>query len=172
MRLVQNRRMWMFRPPIDGNGATYGGDKQFACLRGFTDFVIHFFFGNVATADSTITLKQAKNVGGSGAKELAFDTIWLVKSDAGDPVDQDKPVRTTVAANSFTVANATHDNHHMMVEMHASQLDVQNGFDCIRPNFVGGAGATLVAIVIEAYNPRYKGAEADLNVFPSMLDQT
>lgn len=171
MRTVQQRKVWVFQPPIDGTGAVFGGNKQFACLRGITDVVIHFIFGNLA-ADGTITLQQAKNVGGNGAKALAFDTIWLTKSDAGAPEDQDKPVRTTVAANSFTAAAASMDNTHMQIEMHVSQLDVQNGFDCIRPNFAGGAGASLVCIIIEGRNPRYTGAESDLNVSPSMLDQT
>ena len=171
MRMVQRRKIWMPRTPIDGNGASYGGNFQFACLRAYQDVVLHWLFGNVA-ADATVAIQQAKNIGGSGAKTLAFDTIWLVSAAAGDPVDMDKAVRHTVAANAFTVANATMDNHHMMVELHASQLDVQNGFDCIRPTFVGGAGATLVAMLVEFLNPRYSGDEGNLNVFPSALDQT
>jgi hypothetical protein len=171
MRMVQRRKIVTLRTPVDSTGAAQGGNLSAVSVRAYKDIVFHYVFGNVA-ADCAITLQQCKNVGGSGGKALAFDTIYLVKTNAGAPEDQDKAVRTTVASNSFTVANATHDNHHMMIEMQTDKLDVSNGFDCVRPELSSPAGACLVCMFVELLNPRYSGDESNLRVMPSALDQT
>ena len=172
MRMVQRRKMVMLVPPKDSTGAAQGGNLPFVSVGKHRDFVVHFFFGNIA-GDVNLTLQQAKNVGGNGAKALGFDKIYAVQSDAGDVVDQDKAVPVTVASDTHAVANATDDNYHYMIEMRVDQLDVNNGFDCIRPNMsTPGANACLVCIVVELLNPRYSGEEDELGIYPSAMDQT
>jgi len=171
MRMVQRRKIVVLRTPFDTTGAAQGGNFSAVCLRGYKDFVIHYIFGNVA-ADCAITLQQCKNVGGASGKTLAFDKLYAVQTNAGAPEDQDKAIPVTVSGNSFTVANATYDNYHLMVEGQADKLDVNNGFDCIRPELSSPAGACLVCIFVELLNPRYSGQENEVRVMPSALDQT
>ena len=171
MRMVQRRKIVVLRTPIDTNGTAQGGNFSAVCLSNYKDVVVHYIFGNVA-GDCNITLQQCKNVGGNGAKTLSFDKIYEVKTTAGAPEDQDKAVKQTVASDSYTVAAASRDNYHMMIEMQADKLDRANGFDCIRPNLSDPSAACLVCIMVELLNPRYSGNESDVNVMPSALDQT
>lgn len=164
---VMNRKIWVPQPPKDVNGLTLGGNYQFACLKNGARWAAHFIFGNVA-ADGTITLKQAKNVGGSGAKALAFTTYYYCKTNDGDVEQQDTFQKLTATGNSITVANATDDNGYFMIEGKTDMLDVSNGFDCIRPELTGGAGATLAMIMLELNDLRYGGTLGNDKV-PSML---
>lgn len=171
MRMVQRRKLVIFRTPFDTTGQAQGGNLSAAHVGKYKDLVFHYLFGNVA-ADCAITLQQCKNVGGSGAKVLAFDKIYAIQTNAGAPEDQDKAVPIVVAANSFTVANGSMDNHHFMIEMQTDKLDVNNAFDCVRPELSSPAGACLVAIWLELLSPRYSGQENEPKIMPSALDQT
>lgn len=164
----KNMKRWCPVQPIDGNGLTLGGNFQFASMKNHYRVAFHFLFGNVA-ADGTISLQQAKNIGGSGAKTLAFTKYARQQCIAGDPRDQDKFLVETATGNAITVAAASNDGNWYIIEMKADELDVNNGFDCVRPNFIGGAGATLVAIWVEFLDPKYSGNQVDNNIFPSVL---
>lgn len=170
--MVQRRKIVVLRTPIDSTGAAQGGNFSAVCLRGYKDFVVHYIFGNIA-GDVNLTLQQCKNVGGSGGKTLSFDKIYKVKTNSGAPEDQDKAIAETVSNDSYAVVNTTHDNYHFMIEGQADKLDVNNGFDCIRPEMsTPGANACLVTIFVELLNPRYSGQEDEVRIMPSALDQT
>jgi hypothetical protein len=171
MRAVQRRKFVTLRTPVDTNGVAQGGNFPFVSLRHHSDVVVHFIFGAVG-GDCNITLQQAKNVGGNGAKALGFDKVYTVQTDAGSLEDQDKAVPVAVVSDSHPVEADTDDNYHIMIEFKADQLDVNNGFDSIRPNLSDPAAATLVCIMVELLNPRYSGIEDDVRQFPSALDQT
>lgn len=170
MRMVQRRKLIVWRTPLDVSGLPQGGNLPFVHIGNYKDVVVHFIFGNVA-ADAAMTLQQAKNVGGGGAKALAFDKIYKVQTNAGAVEDQDKAVGEIVASTR-TVANGSEDQYHFMIEFQADKLDRNNGYDCIRPALSSPAGAVLVCILVELLNPRFSGIEDDVRVMPSALDQT
>ncbi len=164
---VKSIKSFLWLPPVDGNGTTYGGDRSFVSMKDYPYVRVLFQFGNQA-GTTTITFKQAKNVGGGSNKTLGFTTIWQAQSDAGSPWDQDKFIKVTVAANSYATVAATHDNYLMIVEFKADQLDVTNGFDCIRPNIVCSAAANLLSCQIDMMDGKFVGS-LDPKVMPSML---
>lgn len=155
-KFVHNNIIWVPRVPIDGNGATYGGDFQFACMKNFAHATCFWLFGNIA-ADATISIEQAKDIGGNSAKAYTIDTLYKQQCNAGTNYDQTKFIEEAVNATSRTIANASEDSYLFMVEIEGEQLDVSNGFDCLRPKVVNGAGATLVTMGVIFSNPRFQG---------------
>lgn len=168
MRMVQRRKIVVLVPPRDVNGVAQGGNIPFVRVGLSKHIIVHFIFGNLA-GDVNITLQQAKNIGGNGAKALGFDKIYGVQSDAGSLEDTDKAVPFDVTADSYTVPHATEDMYHYMIEFKPDQLDVNNKFDCIRPNLSDPAAAGLVCIFVECLEPRYSGIENDVRHFPSNM---
>ena len=160
-------KSFLWLPPIDGNAATYGPDRSFVSMENYPYCRVLIQIGNIA-ANATLTFKQATNVGGGSNKALGFTTIWQADAGAGAPQDQDKFIKTTVSANSYTILNATHDSYLMVVEFKADALDVTNRFDCIRPNIACGAGATLISCQIDMMDGKFIGS-LDPKVMPSML---
>lgn len=173
-KFVQNNTVWVPRTPIDGNGANYGGNFQFACMKNFAHATVCWLFGNLA-ADATISIQQAKNIGGSGAKAYTIDKIYKQQCVAGDAKDQTRMIEEDVAATSRTVTNTgpAEDGYLFCVEIEGEQLDVANGFDCIRPVFAGGSGASLITMFVIFSNPRHRGRLDDprMNTSPLMGEQ-
>lgn len=165
---VKSIKSFLWLPPVDGNGVTYGPDRSFVTMANYPYVRCLFQFG-VVSANAALTFSQAKNVGGNSNKALGFSTIWLQDSQTGNPpYVQDQFVKTTVTANSYAILAASHDNYLMVVEFKADVLDVTNGFDCIRPNIVCGADVTLLSVQIEMMDGKFTGS-LDYNVMPSML---
>jgi len=93
---------------------------------------------------SAITLKQATAVAGTGEKALAFDTVY----QSIDTAASDTLVKTAVTSNTFTT-NATNSKNLMyIIEVKASDLDIANGFDCVR---AGTADATAATVTVLYY---------------------
>lgn len=80
--------------------------------------------GAWAGGTAAVTLLQATAVAGTASKALAFDTVY---TNATDPTTSTL-VSTAVVSNTFNlgVANALY-----VIEVDASSLDVNNGFDCV-----------------------------------------
>lgn len=157
-KFVENVVVWCPQVPKDVNGLTLGGNYQYACMKHFGHATVCWLLGNLA-ADGTLSITQAKNIGGSGSKAYTIDTIYKMQTTAGDAKDQTRFIEEAVAATSRTVKNTSpaEDNYLFCVEIEAEQLDVANGFDCIRPEFVGGSGASLLAMFVIFSNPRFLG---------------
>ncbi len=90
---------------------------------------------------SAIALFQATAVAGTSEKALAFDTVWRnVDCNAADGL-----AKTAVASNTFTT-NATNSKQLLyVIEIPASSLDTNNGFDCLR---VGTGDATNATVSV------------------------
>ena len=126
--------------PQDINGATLNEDV--VSLKGYEHIDVVISVGNVA-GDITVTLKQSSDVAGTGEKALAFDAMWK---------DQTK---TTVTSDTFDIAAASDDNSIFVIPIDASELDVDNGFDCIRVDLTDPAAAALVSCTYEMCGGRY-----------------
>lgn len=93
---------------------------------------------------SAITLKQATAVAGTGEKALAFDTVY-VNTDTS-AASGDVLTKTTVTSNTFTTDATNSKNLLYQIEVKASDLDIANGFDCIRAG-TGDATAATVTVL-------------------------
>jgi hypothetical protein len=167
-RITQRIKSVPFYMPKDATGADVGGAIPFISLKNYPFAVVNVMVGNLA-ADATLTLKQAKNVEGGSSKALNFAKLLKCQTVAGAEEDRDKFIEEAVTNNSYTLANASQDNHWFKIEVSASMLDVNGGFDCFRPNIAAGAGATLLAVWVDLFFGRSRGDEENVNIIKSAL---
>lgn len=126
---------------------------KWVSLKSYNHITIIIAFKNATTVTgSAITLLQATAVAGTGSKALAFSKMWAVVDDASTAV----PVETAVAANTFTTAAVDSKTGFYVIEVDADDLDINNGFDCIRAGTGNGTATTLTVDYILS-GARYGG---------------
>lgn len=105
---------------------------------------------------AAVTLLQSKTVDDSPSTEkpLAFTRMWK----NGDTSLSDALVETTVSSNTFNTSNAAKRELFVM-EVSADDMDVENGFDCVRIGVSDpGSVATPMAVLYVLYQSRYSGS--------------
>lgn len=127
---------------LDINGQTLNED--YVSLKNYehVDVVIHV--GNVA-GNVTVTLKQATAVAGTGEKALAFDYVY------------ENGTKTTVSSDTFDILAASDDGNTFIIPIDASELDVANGFDCLRIDLTDPSAAALVSCYYHLNSARFAG---------------
>jgi len=115
--------------PIIGALATTNGDCDYVSMKGYSKLSILIQVDNATTVTGgAITLKQATAVAGTSEKALAFTKMWAnVDTGATDTM-----VETAVTSNTFTTDTTDNKNLMYVIEVDAADLDVANGFDCVR----------------------------------------
>lgn len=127
---------------------------RWVSLKDYNHVTIDVFFKNATTVTgSAIGLQQATDVSGTSAKTLAFTKMWAVADDSSAVV----PTETAVASNTFTTDATNSKTGHYRIEVDADDLDINNGFDCIRAT-TGNGTATTVSVVYHLSGARYGGA--------------
>lgn len=115
--------------PIIGALATTNGDCDYVSMKGYERCTILIQVDNATTVTgAAITLKQATAVAGTSEKALAFSAMFAnTDCAAGDTLTE-----TAVTSNTFTTDTTDAKNLMYVIEVKASDLDVTNGFDCLR----------------------------------------
>ena len=120
-------------------------------LKNYERVAIVILVKNATTVTgSAITLKQATAVGGTSEKALAFTTA---KRNI-DLAASDSLTDFTVSSNTFTTDSTNSKNLMYVVDVKAEDLDVNNGFDCIRAG-TGDATAATVTVLYLLYGAKY-----------------
>jgi hypothetical protein len=116
-----------------------------------------------AGQDPTITLEQASDVAGTGAKALTAVTVGWSKIATTNLTGTAQWTATAQAvAATFTKTSAASDKI-LAVEILADQLDVDNGFDCIRMRVADvGANAQLGYGFYILADPRFPDAPENM----------
>lgn len=124
--------------PIIGALATTNGDCDYVSMKNFDRCTIVISVDNATTVTGgAITLKQATAVAGTSEQTLAFSTMWAnTDCAAGDTLTE-----TAVTSNTFTTATTDNKNLMYVIEVKAGDLDVANGFDCLRVDSLSMANA-------------------------------
>lgn len=130
-RLMGNRKVVQALAPINPSTST----PDYVSLKGFQHASVIINIDNGTATGGAITLLQATAVAGTGEKALAFATVY--KNE--DTSASDTMVETAVVSDTFTPSSVNDDNLQYVIEIDASSLDVDGGFDCFR---VGTADAT------------------------------
>lgn len=141
----------VFGSPIIGALATTNGDCDYVSLKGYDRCTIVIAVDNATTVTGgAVTLKQATAVAGTGEKELAFSKMWAnLDAAAGDSLTE-----TAVTSNTFTTLTTDNKNALYVIEVKAEDLDVANGFDCVRVDVLLMANAVgFVQYIL--HGPRY-----------------
>lgn len=104
----------------------------------------------------TITVQQATDVTGTGAKALNFTRIDVKNGADLFAIGQFTKV-TQAAANTYAIA-AGNTQVLYVIDIDARDLDLANRFNCIRASFNDvGATAQLGALLYLAYGPMQAG---------------
>lgn len=112
-------------PAIAALPANYTGaalTEDYVCMKTFDELSIIIVSGAWAAGNGAVTLKQATAVAGTSTKALGFSWMWTDIAAAG------VFVKTAVVANTFNIGTA---NSMWIINVTASMLDVDNGFDCV-----------------------------------------
>jgi|2_EtaG_2_1085320.scaffolds.fasta_scaffold00208_26 hypothetical protein len=91
-------------------------------------------------AGSAVTLLQATTVAGGSSKALAFDTVYQKE---GTLTTSSTLAKTDVTSDTFTMGTSASI---YVIEINASQLDIANGFDCIRVDVAASAGSNAFIV--------------------------
>lgn len=133
------------------------GDTTYISMKGYRrcQIIIGIADGTTVTG-STITLKQATAVAGTGEKALAF-TRMLANTDYAASKTM---VETAVVSNTFTTQTVNSKDSLYIIDVDADSLDVAGGFDCIRVDGTGHASTSGrgAFVLYNLYGPRYAGA--------------
>lgn len=101
---------------------------------------------------SAISLLQATDVSGTGAKALAFTRAWRnIDTGAADALAE-----FAVTSNTFTTNSTNSKALLYYIDVEEGQLDVAGGFDCIRA-VTGNATAATLTVLYALYPSMYGG---------------
>lgn len=143
--------------PVDSQTGANNGD--WVSMKNFDRCtVIVLKAAGVAGDDPVITMKQASDVSGTGAKALDFTRIDA-KVGAQTGIGAFTTV-TQAAGNTYTDATSAEAQGLFVIEFQSSDLDVNDGFDCIQLSIpdTGAGGAQLIAALYVLRGARYAGA--------------
>lgn len=130
------------------------GDTTYVSLKGYKRCQIIIVIGDGTTVTgSTITLKQASAVAGTGEKALAFTRMLSNTDYAAAKV----LAETTVTSNTFTTQTTNSKDSVYVIDVDADTLDAANDFDCIRVDGTGHAATASRGCVVlyNLYGSRY-----------------
>lgn len=136
-RLIDTAKI-VFGSPIIGALATTNGDCDYVSLKGYERATIVIAVDNATTVTGgAVTLKQATAVAGTSEKALSFASYFAnTDTAAGDTLTE-----TTATSNTFTTDTTDNKNLLYVIEVNAADLDVANGFDCLRVDVLSMANA-------------------------------
>ncbi len=153
-------------PTVDLSSGANDGD--WVSLKNWGHIAVVFRSGvGTAGQDPTLTIEQAQDVAGTGAKPLNFTTIHR-KQAATDLSAVGAFTKTEqTAANTYTNLTAAEESLIWIVEFDTAELDINNGFDVIRATIADvGAAAQPGDLLYILSQPRYAHAAEDM---PSAL---
>ena len=157
MYLAKEAKIVLANVPVDINNLAVTGD--YVSMKGYGHLTIILQFGANGTGVA-LTLKQATDVTNSlsDEKALSFTKIYANVGLATTDL-------TETAVTSDTVTLGSAPNNLYVVEVNARDLDVTNGFDCVRFDYASGAGTTLLSVLYILSEPRH-----DFNTFNAIVD--
>ena len=83
--------------------------------------------------DPIVTVEQAQDSAGTGAKALNFELVWKREAAAGNLITVGQYTRVQqAAANTYTSATGGENEIEIRVPIILSHLDVTNGFNWLR----------------------------------------
>lgn len=149
--------------PVDFQTGANNGD--WVSLKEFGRCAI-VFFKAIGTAgdDPVLTLKQASDVAGTGAKALNITDVrkkqaatnllavgQFTQSTSGSPATND-----TFSTNTWTNSDLAEQAAIVVIDVKAEDLDLANSFDCIQLSVADiGGNAQLATFLYFLHEPRY-----------------
>lgn len=116
---------------------------DYVSLKNFERLAVIILVKNATTVTgSAITLKQATSVAAGGEKPLSFGKAYRnVDTAAADVLSE-----FAVTSDTFTTQAVNSKNAMYVIEVKAEDLDVNNGFDCVRAGTADGTATTITVL--------------------------
>lgn len=113
--------------------------------------------------DPTITILQGTDIAFGTNKALTFTTLW-VKQDLTKLSDVAQWTKITqTAANTYTEATSAESAALWWIEFQQSDLDIANGYDCIRASIGDvGTNSQIGCVLYIGGDPIYPATPADM----------
>lgn len=157
-RLVENVRIIPVAVPIDTTGAAVASD--WVNLKYARRLAVVIMKGAWAGGTPAVTLKQATSATGTGTKALSF-----TKQYSGTALTDDILAENTVSSDTFNLSATANEFH--VIEVHASDLDLANGFSYVQLAIASpGSNADLIAALFLLYECPYAGK---IDTLPSSI---
>lgn len=153
--LVERAQICAGFGPVDTSAAANNGD--WVSMKDFDSCAIIFFKGaGTAGDDPTLTLKQATDVSGTGAKALNFSRVDYKQGTLTSLGTFTTAMQAP--ANTYLDATSAENAGIYVVEVKSDDLDVNNGFDCVQFSVAdigtnAQLGAALYLLRGARYNP-------------------
>jgi hypothetical protein len=157
--LVEEAQIVMAIVPVDSQSGANTGD--YVSLKNFERCtVLVVKAAGVAGDDPVITMTQAQDVSGTGVKALNFtrvDSKVGVQTGIGQFT-----INTQAAGNTYTDTVSAEAQAIFAVEFKGEDLDVNNGFDCLKVAIpdTGAAGAQLLTAIYILRGQKFGAAQA------------
>ncbi len=147
LSILEHAKIVVGLPPRTPSTST----PDYVSMKGYARCAVIIVVDNATTVTgSAVTLKQAQAVAGTGEKALALPSAFRnVDIDAADALAE-----FAVTADTFTTDPTNNKNLLYVADVKAEDLDLDNGFDCIRAG-VGDATAAVLAVLYVLYGARY-----------------
>lgn len=144
--------------PIDMQAGANTGD--WVSLKGYERCsIILFKAAGTAGDDPTITVQQASDVSGTGAKALNFTRLHIKQGTLTSVGTYTETTQT--AANTYTNDTLAESQAIIVIDIKGEDLDVDNGFDCVRLTVADvGSNAQLGCALYALWGARYEGTLA------------
>ena len=121
------------------------GDGDFVSMKNYRRLTILLPILNGSTVTGgAVTLLQAQDVAATGAKALAMTRMWANTDCAAS----DTLTKTAVTSDTFTSGTTNSKQLLYVIEVLAEDLDMANGFDCVRIDVASMANAVGAAIYL------------------------
>lgn len=143
------------------NLATAANNGDYVSLKNYKHVAV-VFHSMVGTAgeDPTLTITQASDVSGTGAKALNINTAKAYKKQAATNLLSTgawSSASGDVSTNTLTNGTSAEEEALWVVEFDSDELDVDNGFDCFRASVADvGSSSQLGACYYILSEPRYQ----------------
>lgn len=135
--------------PVNTTGA--GQTCDYYSLKGAEGIVFVIAQGAWAGGTPAVTVKQATDVANSLSDEKA---VAFTKKFSKVALTGTVNVAAAVTSNTFNLPNTA--NTITMIEISAEDLDVANGFDCVRLDIASpGSNTDLICVMAILYGLRY-----------------
>ena len=143
LRLIDQAKVIVGCPPAAL--ATTAGDGDYVSMKGYDRLTVLIAVDNATTVTGgAVTLKQATAVAGTSEKALSFATMFAnLDVAAGEDLTE-----TAVTSDTFTTLTTDNKNLLYVIEVKASDLDVDGGFDCVRVDVASMASAVGCVLYI------------------------
>jgi hypothetical protein len=150
-RILENLTLAEGFPVVDTNG---GKTAAWVSLKHFKRVAV-IFAAAAGTGDSVVTFQQAKDVSGTGAKNLNVTVFYTETTTTSNAAVANFTKNTQAAAATITIAGAATKAKLWAVEFHAEELDDPNGFLCLNAAISGASATTLGYVLYLFGEPRF-----------------